>query len=65
MNVYDTGMDLQEIGVISLGDMLPEVALVKMMWVFGQTKERDEAKKLLLTNIAGEFSSRTTYLEEK
>ncbi|MDQ1280323.1 MAG: glutamyl-tRNA(Gln) amidotransferase subunit [Thermoproteota archaeon] len=59
MNVYDTGVDLQEIGVIPLGDMLPETALVKMMWVFGQTKDLDEAKRLLLLNIAEEFSSRT------
>ena len=65
MNVYDTGMDLQELDVVPLGDMLPETALVKMMWVFGQTKNRDEVKKLLLTNIAGEFSSRSVYLEDE
>ena len=64
LNVYDTGMDLQEMGVIPLEDMLPETALVKMMWIFGQTRNIEEAKKLLLTNIAGEFSKRTTYTED-
>ena len=31
-------------------------ALVKLMWVLGQTDDAEEAKKLLKTNIAGEFS---------
>ncbi|UCH03332.1 MAG: Glu-tRNA(Gln) amidotransferase subunit GatD [Candidatus Bathyarchaeota archaeon] len=62
MNVYDTGIDLQEIGVIPLEDMLPETALVKMMWVFGQTKNVHKAQRLLKTNIANEFSKRTIYL---
>jgi len=34
------------------------------MWIFGQTKSTDKAKELLKTNIAYEFSSRTTYEEE-
>jgi glutamyl-tRNA(Gln) amidotransferase subunit D len=59
MNVYSTGRDLLAIGVMPLEDMLPEAALVKMMWVLGQTKDSEEAKRLLLTNIAGEISQRT------
>jgi glutamyl-tRNA(Gln) amidotransferase subunit D len=39
--------------------MLPETALVKLMWVLGQTQDPEEAKKLLRTNIAGEISPRT------
>jgi glutamyl-tRNA(Gln) amidotransferase subunit D len=39
--------------------MFPETALVKLMWVLGQTQDPEEAKKLLKTNIAGEFSPRT------
>lgn len=61
MNVYDTGRDLIKIGVIPLGDMLPETALVKMMWVLAQTKNVDEAKKLLVKNVAHEVSDRTVY----
>jgi len=59
MNVYDAGRDLLARGVIPLEDMLPETALVKLMWVLGQTKDVDEAKRLLTTNIAGEISPRT------
>jgi len=59
MNVYDAGRDLLDLGVIPLEDMLPETALVKLMWVLGQTKKVDEAQKLLKTNVAGEFSMRS------
>jgi glutamyl-tRNA(Gln) amidotransferase subunit D len=59
MNVYDSGRYLLDLGVIPLEDMLPETALVKLMWVLGQTKEVDEAQKLLKTNVAGEFSTRS------
>jgi glutamyl-tRNA(Gln) amidotransferase subunit D len=59
MNVYDQGRDLLALGVIPLEDMLPETATVKLMWILGQTKDVEEAKKLLKANIAGEFSLRT------
>jgi len=64
MNVYDTGRDLLALGVIPLEDMLAEIATVKLMWIFGQTNDVEEAKRLLKTNIAGEFSRRTVYEEE-
>ena len=59
MNVYDRGRDLLKLGVIPLEDMLSETALVKLMWVLGQTKDADEAKKLLTINTAHEISPRT------
>ena len=59
MNVYDQGRDLLAMGVIPLEDMLPETALVKLMWIFGQTKDNEEAKRLLTTNLAHEISPRT------
>jgi glutamyl-tRNA(Gln) amidotransferase subunit D len=59
MNVYDQGRDLLAIGVVPLEDMLPETALVKLMWVLGQKKDVAEAKSLLTTNVANEFSPRT------
>ncbi len=61
MHVYDTGRDLLELGVVALGDMLPETGIVKLMWVLGQTRDPKEAKELLTTNIANEFSHRTTF----
>ncbi|MCW4008239.1 MAG: Glu-tRNA(Gln) amidotransferase subunit GatD [Candidatus Bathyarchaeota archaeon] len=59
MNVYDTGRDLLALGVEPTEDMFPETALVKLMWIFGQTSDPAEAKRLLKANIAGEFSPRT------
>ncbi len=59
MNVYDTGRDLLAIGVIPLEDMLPETALVKLMWTLGQTRDVEEVKKLLTSSIAREISPRT------
>ena len=59
MNVYTNGRDLLSLGVIPLGDMLAETALVKLMWILGQTDDPEEARSLLMRNIAHEFSSRS------
>jgi glutamyl-tRNA(Gln) amidotransferase subunit D len=61
MDVYTTGRELQEIGVEPLGDMLPETALVKLMWALGQSEDLDDVKSLMGRNIAGEYSDRTLY----
>ena len=58
MNVYSTGRDLLRMGVLSLGDMLAETALVKMMWAFGHESNPETVKRIMLTNIANEFSDR-------
>ncbi len=63
MNVYDQGRDLLAMGVIPLEDMLSETALVKLMWVLGQTQDAEKAKALLTTNLAHEFTPRTLYEE--
>jgi glutamyl-tRNA(Gln) amidotransferase subunit D len=56
--VYDTGRDLLEAGVIEGADILPEVALVKMMWVLGNEKDPMRRKDLLQTNLKGECNRR-------
>ena len=56
--VYDTGRDLLRAGVIEGKDMLPETALVKLMWVLAQTGDMEEVKKLMQANIAGEITDR-------
>lgn len=61
MNVYDQGRDLLAMGVLPLEDMLPETALVKLMWILGQTTNIEEAKRLLTENIAHEISPRTLH----
>ncbi len=57
--VYDTGRDLLQAGVIEGGDMLPEVALVKLMWVLGNEKDPDNAAALMQTDLAGEWNRRS------
>ena len=59
--VYDTGRDLLDAGVIEGADILPEVALVKMMWVLGNEKDPDKAKALLKTNLKGECTRRSAH----
>ncbi len=59
MKVYSTGRELLERGVISAMDMLPETSYVKLMHILGHTSDYDEVKKMMQTNIAGEFSGTT------
>lgn len=59
--VYDTGRDLIKAGAIEGKDMLPEVALVKLMWALGQSSDMDTVLELMETNIAGEFSLRSLH----
>ncbi|MCK4475736.1 MAG: Glu-tRNA(Gln) amidotransferase subunit GatD [Methanophagales archaeon] len=57
--VYDTGRDLLHAGIIEGDDMLPETALVKLMWVLGQTTDMEEVRHLMHENIAGEIKGRS------
>jgi len=61
MNVYEAGRDLMKIGVLPLEDMLPETALVKLMWILKtfNPKDVDMSKRLMMENFAGEINSRT------
>ena len=43
MYVYDTGRDLLHVGVVPAGNMLPEVAYVKLGWVLGHTDDPEQA----------------------
>jgi len=57
--VYDTGRDMIKAGAIEGEDTLPETALVKLMWVLGQTNEFDTAIKILREDISGEITECT------
>jgi glutamyl-tRNA(Gln) amidotransferase subunit D len=59
--VYDTGRDLLDAGVIEGADLLPEVALVKMMWVLGNQKDRTKAAAMMQENLRGECTRRSTH----
>jgi glutamyl-tRNA(Gln) amidotransferase subunit D len=56
MTVYESGRDLLDMGITPLENMIPEVALVKAMWVSGNSRSYDEMKKMMLENYSSEFS---------
>jgi len=58
LNVYDTGRDLMLAGAIPGEDMLPETALVKLMWTLGRTNDMGEVRRTMLSDLRGEISSR-------
>ncbi len=57
MDVYSTGRQLTELGVIPLGDMFPETALVKAMHV-AANYPADKFKEMMITDMRGELLSR-------
>lgn len=61
MYVYDTGRDMMELGVVPAGNMLPEVAYVKLGWVLAQTRDPDKVKEMMLQPIAGEITDREPF----
>jgi len=61
MFVYDTGRDMMSKGVIPAGNMLPEVAFIKLGWALGQTEDPNEIKKIMLTPINDEITRREPY----
>ncbi|MCL2607522.1 MAG: Glu-tRNA(Gln) amidotransferase subunit GatD [Methanomassiliicoccaceae archaeon] len=60
MDVYDTGRELRKIGIIPVSDMLPETAYVKLMWALANSKDTDEAKRIMNTRLSYETSDRRT-----
>ena len=56
MTVYESGRDLLNLGIISLENMIPEVALVKAMWALGNSEALEDVKQIMLQNIASEIS---------
>jgi glutamyl-tRNA(Gln) amidotransferase subunit D len=60
LNVYSAGRRLLQAGVIPGGDMLPEVALVKLMWLLANVSH-DDVAAAMQRNHAGELSERTLY----
>ncbi|MBS4056085.1 MAG: Glu-tRNA(Gln) amidotransferase subunit GatD [Bacteroidetes bacterium] len=61
MFVYDTGRDMMAKGIIPTGNMLPEVAFIKLSWVLGQTDDPAEVKRLMLTPVNDEITPREPY----
>lgn len=57
MSIYNTGRDLIKAGVISVSDMLPETAYVKLMWAMANVKESD-LDRIMKTPLCGEMGER-------
>ncbi len=61
MFVYDTGRDLMAKGIVPSGNMLPEVAFIKLGWALGQTSDLEKVRELMLTPINDEITTREPY----
>ena len=57
--VYDTGRDMLKAGAIEGEDMLPEVALVKLMWVLSQSSDIITVRKMMAENISFEINEKS------
>ncbi len=55
LTVYDTGRDLLRAGVITVQDMLPETAYVKLMWSLANS---DDVTATMQTPLANEMGER-------
>jgi len=56
LSIYEVGTQLLKTDVISGLDMTTEAAVTKLMWALGHTKNMEEVRRLMLTNICGEIS---------
>ncbi len=54
---YESGLKMLKAGAIPLGDMAWETALVKLMWALEKTRDYEEVKRVMLTNVAGEITA--------
>ena len=54
--MYRGGNESKKLGALTSLDMTSETALVKLMWVLGNTRDRDEAKELYQRNLVGEIA---------
>ncbi|WP_436516794.1 asparaginase [Ekhidna sp. To15] len=54
---YETSKKLNEIGVLSGGDITTEAAITKMMFLLGSTGDISELKRMLTYSLAGEMDT--------
>ncbi|MBN1948117.1 MAG: Glu-tRNA(Gln) amidotransferase subunit GatD [Candidatus Cloacimonetes bacterium] len=61
MFVYDTGRDLMSSGVIPTGNMLPEVAYIKLGWALGQSSDPATVKEIMLNPVCHDITEKEPY----
>jgi L-asparaginase/Glu-tRNA(Gln) amidotransferase subunit D len=54
VNLYESSVSIADAGAVLLDDILPETAIVKLMWTLGATRNTDEITRVMETSIAGE-----------
>ncbi|MFO7837203.1 MAG: Glu-tRNA(Gln) amidotransferase subunit GatD [Candidatus Thorarchaeota archaeon] len=59
LNVYRPGVEMLQMGIIPCEDMLPETALVKLMWLLGNFDDSAKIQKMMVQNLVGEIGERT------
>jgi glutamyl-tRNA(Gln) amidotransferase subunit D len=59
MQVYETGREILQLGVVPLANMLPEVAFIKLGWALGvHPDDPDAVRTLMTTPMAGDMTER-------
>ncbi|MFW9924582.1 MAG: Glu-tRNA(Gln) amidotransferase subunit GatD [Candidatus Thorarchaeota archaeon] len=58
LRVYETGRDMLAKGVFEGANMIPCTAYAKMIWTLGHTRDYNEVKRIMQTNLAGEITNR-------
>jgi len=63
--LYDVGKKALDAGGIPGFDLLSETAVVKLMWVLGQTNNLKKVKKMMHKNYCGEITPEMRTIEQK
>ena len=56
MNLYETGLQLLEAGIISGHDSTVEAALTKLMYLMGQGLKPEAIREIMNRSLAGEIT---------
>ncbi|MFW9845855.1 MAG: Glu-tRNA(Gln) amidotransferase subunit GatD [Candidatus Thorarchaeota archaeon] len=63
MDVYRTGVELLDLGVVACEDMLTETTFVKLSWLLANMKTIDKITAALTTPLSGEIEMRSEMAE--